>query len=56
MALSWANAENDASRRNPWIDVRDTKLDFQLVVRASRHRQSRSANSGRGRQGLEGAQ
>ena len=24
--------ENDASRRDPWIDVKDTKLDFQLVV------------------------
>jgi hypothetical protein len=36
MSLTWANAENhpenDASRRDPWIDVRDTKLDFQLVV------------------------
>lgn len=36
MSLSWANTEthpeNDASRRDPWIDVRDTKLDFQLVV------------------------
>ncbi len=36
MALTWANAENhperDASRRDPWIDVRDTRLDFQLVV------------------------
>ena len=36
MALTWANAENhpekDASRRDPWIDVRDAKLDFQLVV------------------------
>ncbi|HMF97007.1 MAG TPA: hypothetical protein VKE96_22060, partial [Vicinamibacterales bacterium] len=36
MALTWANAENhpeqDASRRDPWIDVRDTKLDFELIV------------------------
>lgn len=36
MALNWANTENhpenDASRRDPWIDVRDTKLDFQLLV------------------------
>jgi hypothetical protein len=36
MSLTWANAENhpekDASRRDPWIDVRDAKLDFQLVV------------------------
>jgi hypothetical protein len=36
MSLTWANAENhpenDASRRDPWIDVRDAKLDFQLLV------------------------
>jgi hypothetical protein len=24
--------QNDPSRRDPWIDVRDTKLDFQLLV------------------------
>ena len=36
MSLAFANTENhpenDASRRDPWIDVRDTKLDFQLLV------------------------
>jgi hypothetical protein len=24
--------QNDASRRAPWIDIRDSKIDFQLVV------------------------
>ncbi len=36
MSLAFANTEdhpeNDASRRDPWIDVRDAKLDFSLVV------------------------
>ena len=36
MRLGFKNTENhpetDASRRDPWIDVRDTKLDFQLLV------------------------
>lgn len=36
MSLGWSNTENhpqnDASRRDPWIDVRDARLDFQLVV------------------------
>ena len=36
MTLGFDNTENhpetDASRRDPWIDVRDTKLDFQLLV------------------------
>ena len=36
MSLAWSNTENhpetDASRRDPWIDVRDARLEFQLVV------------------------
>lgn len=36
MSIAAANAENhpqnDSSRRDPWIDIRDAKLDFQLVV------------------------
>lgn len=36
MSISTANAENhpetDSSRRDPWIDVHDTRLDFQLLV------------------------
>jgi len=36
MSLKGANVENhpqnDASRRDPWIDIRDAKLDFQLLV------------------------
>jgi hypothetical protein len=36
MSITAANAENhpqnDASRRDPWIDIRDAKLDFQLLV------------------------
>ncbi|RZU39140.1 hypothetical protein [Edaphobacter modestus] len=36
MSLAFNNTENhpenDASRRDPWIDVRDARLDFQLVV------------------------
>lgn len=36
MSIAAANAENhpqnDASRRDPWIDIRDAKLDFQLLV------------------------
>ena len=34
MALTWANAgiRRKTPRRDPWIDVRDAKLDFQLVV------------------------
>ncbi|PYP78252.1 MAG: hypothetical protein DMD35_12025 [Gemmatimonadetes bacterium] len=36
MSLGWDNTENhpeqDSSRRDPWLDVRDTKLDFQLLV------------------------
>ncbi|MCC6589313.1 MAG: hypothetical protein IT168_21625 [Bryobacterales bacterium] len=36
MSMTAANAENhpqnDPSRRDPWIDIRDAKLDFQLVV------------------------
>lgn len=36
MSIAAANAENhpenDPSRRDPWIDIRDARLDFQLVV------------------------
>ena len=36
MSITAANAENhpqnDPSRRDPWIDIRDAKLDFQLLV------------------------
>lgn len=36
MSITFANAENhpqnDTSRRDPWIDIRDARLDFQLVV------------------------
>lgn len=36
MSIAGSNVENhpqnDASRRDPWIDIRDAKLDFQLVV------------------------
>ncbi|MBN8564791.1 MAG: hypothetical protein J0L70_30120 [Leptolyngbya sp. UWPOB_LEPTO1] len=36
MSIVGSNVENhpqtDASRRDPWIDIRDAKLDFQLLV------------------------
>ena len=36
MSLTWANTENhpenDASRRDPWFDVRDAQIAFQLAV------------------------
>lgn len=36
MSIIGSNVENhpqnDASRRDPWIDIRDAKLDFQLLV------------------------
>ncbi len=36
MSISFDNQENhpekDASRRDPWIDVRDSRLEFQLLV------------------------
>ena len=45
ISLAWGNTENrpenDASRRDPWMDVRDGRLEFQLVVlRVASHKVS----------------